>query len=116
MSEVVRSYADLISHDDLRPSEADAVARALEATRTGAQSHALWLPEWLAEKKDLGFEKGPNVTPVVLVRETEKAWYVDCDGYSEWIPKSVAALFERHPEAEIHSPQAGLDGFEEGSV
>lgn len=108
---IVEGYADLISDPKLPGDDPDIIARELQE-RTGEDQLVAWLPEWLAEEKDIGtVGRSDHVVSGRVDHETEKA-YLLVDGRDEaWLPKSVIRVFRAAPGAEISIPQRGLTDY-----
>ena len=109
---LVKGYADLISDSKLKGDDSDDVARELQDIGGKDDYLVAWLPDWLADEKDL--EPGgrsENVVSGRIEHETEDAYLVQ-DGRNEaWLPKSVIRVYQAAPDAEISIPQRGLTDY-----
>ena len=105
---LVKGYADLISDPKLKGDDPDDVARELQDIGGEEDYLVAWLPDWLAEEKDLEpIGRSENVVSGRLEHETEDAYLVQ-DGRDEaWLPKSVIRVYRLVAGAEISIPQQG---------
>jgi len=114
--ELVESYAQLDEDGDLSQRDADAIATALQSWGGHTHELVLWLPDWLAEEKDLEpVEHSDRVFTGICDHETEKAWCIKKKSRDPdvWVPKSVARAFRR--DAPIRMPR-GLTDFADRGV
>lgn len=115
--ETIASYGDLATSADLSSRDVDVVAELL--LEHGAKDDWLiaWAPKWILEEKqdEHGIEPARNSRQILHGRvehETEKAWLVAIGREEVWLPKSVVAVYELAPDADIRIPQRGLGEFE----
>lgn len=112
MTVTIESYSDLIGDEYLNVSRADAIARELEA----GWDIVAYAPDWLVGQKEFPASEFDEEVIVGMVdHETEKAYLLVRDGDEEWFPKSVIQVYEAAPDADIVSPQGGLDEFGEAA-
>jgi len=113
MSETVTAYDDLASHDRLTGSAVDAVADTLLRR---PESVIVVMDEWLTDEKDLqGIDtRHPEIVAGVIQRETDDAVLVSDGSADDWVPKSCACVFELADDADLSTPQEGLDAFADG--
>lgn len=116
MPEVVAGYADLLQADDLRPRDADIVARELEEHIDSGEWLVAWAPDWILEEKALVSAKpSRHVISPRIDHETEKAYLLKQGRDEAWVPKSVITVFDIAPGAEISVPQSDLDDYAAGA-
>jgi len=109
---VVKGYADLASDRNLKGDEPDVVARELQDVGGEEEYLVAWIPDWLAEEKDLEpVGRSENVISGRIDHETEDAYLVKDGRDDAWLPKSVIRLYRLAPEAEISIPQRGVTDY-----
>lgn len=109
---IIKGYADLVSERKLHGDDPDVVARELQDIGSGGKYLVAWLPDWLAEEKELEpVGRSENVVSGRIDHETEDAYLVK-DGRDEaWLPKSVIRVYRLAQGAEISIPQRGLTDY-----
>lgn len=114
-----RAYSDIYrAARDLTRTDADRICIELERLHeNGDERLVAWLPNWLAEEKDLTLcETTRRIALVQLERETENAFGVSQPGWETdellFLPKSVARVFERGHVDALQTQQQGLGAFE----
>lgn len=92
---------DVTNVGDIRKAARDLGTRDAERIRSilndDPDAVVWWLPEWLADEKDLGYAEGTGQVAVGTVdAETDKAWCIGQPGLEDgvWVPKSQAEMFE----------------------
>ena len=99
--ELIGGYDDLISDASLPREDVDTIARTLQQWGGSAHELTIWLPDWLAEQKDLDgilVEDSSRVIKGICDTDTEKAWCIKRRHVAKdavWIPKSVGRAFRR---------------------
>jgi hypothetical protein len=109
---VAKGYADLVSDPKLEGDDPDDVARELQDVGGEEEYLVAWLPDWLAEEKDLKpVGRSENVVSGRIDHETEDAYLVKSGRDDAWLPKSVIRVYWLAPGVEISIPQRGLTDY-----
>lgn len=108
--EFVGSFDDLDSFADISGTDKITISQKVQDWTGHSHELVCWLPEWLAEEKDLKTVSGSEqVVTAICDRETDRAWLLKQKPRKVWVPKSVCIAFRRSKRFSI--PQASIGDF-----